>query len=362
MIRFTPVFILSLGATTLLAACANGAESGSIPSPVVSSSGSSSPSQQHRDQATDVAIGLAAPWSVAFADSTPLISERDSARVLEATGDGDTREVGTIAGVQAQGEGGLLGIATHEEFLYAYYTAAEDNRVVRMELLGTPGALSLGPGEVVVDSIPKASTHNGGRIAFGPDGMLYVTVGDAGQPDRAQDMTSLSGKILRFTPEGAVPADNPYPNSAVYSLGHRNPQGIGWDEQGTMYATEFGQSTWDELNIIEPGNNYGWPTVEGMANRDGFTNPVQQWQPAVASPSGMTVAGDALYIANLRGERLRKVSLDSLDTSTELFVGQYGRLRDVVTAPDGALLILTNNTDGRGSPQPGDDRLLRFLP
>ncbi len=362
MIRLAPVVIFSFGAATLLAACANGAESGSVSSPVISSSGSSSPSQQHRDQASDVATGLDAPWSVAFAHSSTLISERDSARILEVTGEGGTREVGTIPGVLAQGEGGLLGIATRGGFLYVYHTTAQDNRVVRMELLGTPGALTLGPGEVVFESIPKASTHNGGRIAFGPDGMLYITVGDAGQPQRAQDVDSLSGKILRITPEGAAPADNPFPDSAVYSLGHRNPQGIGWDEQGTMYSTEFGQSTWDELNIITAGGNYGWPTVEGIAEREGFTDPVQQWQPAVASPSGMTVAGDALYIANLRGERLRKVPLDRLDASTELFVGHYGRLRDVVTAPDGALLILTNNTDGRGSPQPGDDRLLRFLP
>jgi glucose/arabinose dehydrogenase len=189
---------------------------------------------------------------------------------------------------------------------------------------------------------------------------LYATAGDAGNRSSAQDLGSLSGKILRMTPDGQVPADNPFEGSLVYSYGHRNPQGIAWDRDGTLYASEFGQNTWDELNVIEPGGNYGWPEVEGIAGRDGFIDPVQQWKPAQASPSGIAIAADAIHIANLRGQRLRDVPLNDLAASSERFTGKYGRLRDVVVAPDGALWVLTNNTDGRGDPSPGDDRILRI--
>jgi glucose/arabinose dehydrogenase len=203
-------------------------------------------------------------------------------------------------------------------------------------------------------------------IAFGPDGMLYATAGDAGNSASAQDPASLGGKILRVTPDGEIPADNPFPGSPVYSLGHRNPQGIAWSADGTMYASELGQNTWDELNVVETGGNYGWPDVEGIAGEDGFIDPVQQWEPA-DSPSGIAVmgaghAGETIYIANLRGQRLREVPVDDLTSSTERFVGEHGRLRDAVAAPDGTLWILTNNTGGRGEPGPEDDRILSLDP
>ncbi|WP_194422483.1 PQQ-dependent sugar dehydrogenase [Microbacterium abyssi] len=309
-----------------------------------------------------VARGLDAPWSIAFHDETPLLSERDSGRMLELAADGTPREVGVIDAAVPGGEGGLLGIAVHEEHLYAYYTASGDNRLERYELTGDPGALGLGPREVLLEGLPSAGVHNGGRIAFGPDGMLYVTVGDAGDRSSAQDVESLSGKILRLTPDGEVPEDNPIDGSPVYSYGHRNPQGLAWAEDGTMYASEFGQDTWDELNVIEAGGNYGWPEVEGIAEEDGYIDPVQQWAPADASPSGMAVAEGSIWIANLRGERLREVPLDDLADSTEHHVGEYGRLRDATVAPDGSLWVLTNNTDGRGEPGPDDDRILRIVP
>ncbi|MFV0433599.1 MAG: PQQ-dependent sugar dehydrogenase [Leucobacter sp.] len=314
-----------------------------------------------------VAEGLEAPWSIAFYDDTPLISERDSARILELGADGETREVGTVSGVAAGGEGGLLGIAVLDRRLYAYSTTDGENRVERYELRGEPGSLSLGPGETLLDGIPSASFHNGGRIAFGPDGMLYVTSGDAGDRASAQNVESLSGKILRVTPEGEIPPDNPFPGSPVYSYGHRNPQGIAWAEDRTMYASEFGQDTWDELNVIEAGGNYGWPEVEGAADRAGFVDPVQQWAPDEASPSGIATTGGTVMIANLRGERLRVVPLEGEDSDQadpligEHLVGEYGRLRDAVIAPDGSLWVLTNNTDGRGDPSAGDDRVLRIL-
>ncbi len=303
---------------------------------------------------------LDAPWSIAFHDEVALVSERDSARVLEVAEDGRVREVGVIDGVSPRGEGGLLGLAVHDGELFTYFTADAENRVERRSIVGEAGALSLGPATTVLDGIPAAGNHNGGRIAFGPDGMLYVTTGDAGDRDSAQDLDAVSGKILRLTPEGGVPSDNPFDGSPVYSYGHRNPQGIGWDAEGTMYASEFGQDTWDELNVIEAGGDYGWPEVEGISGGDDHIDPVQQWQPDAASPSGIAVTGSDIVIANLRGERLRIVPLDDLASGTERFAGELGRLRDVVVAPDGALWVLTNNTDGRGSPSSGDDRILRL--
>ncbi|PRB15628.1 sorbosone dehydrogenase family protein [Microbacterium sp. MYb62] len=316
------------------------------------------------ERRTTIAEGVDAPWSIAFSGGAALISERDTARIVEVSDEGTLREVGVIGGVEPRGEGGLLGIAVHEGYLYAYSTTAEGNRVQRFALSGSPGSMEISGPETILSGLPAAGNHNGGRIAFGPDGMLYVTVGDAGDREGAQDVGSLAGKILRITPDGRVPEDNPFEGSPVFSLGHRNPQGLAWDEDGTMYASEFGQDTWDELNVIEPGGNYGWPAVEGIAQRDDFIDPVQQWAPDIASPSGIAIASGSIFIANLRGERLREVPLSDLRVSGEYFAedaaDSLGRLRDVVVAPDGALWILTNNTDGRGNPREGDDRVVRI--
>ena len=345
-------------ATALLVGCSGEATDRGTSGSGTTTSGAP-PSSSSGSAPPDVVTGLDAPWSIVVDDDMTLVSERDSGRVLEVTDDGGTREVGTVEGVSAGGEGGLLGLAVHDDHLYTYFTSADDNRVVRHELTGEPGSLALGDAETILDGIPSASFHNGGRIAFGPDDMLYVTTGDAGETDRAQDRESLGGKILRLTPEGEVPEDNPFDDSLVWTLGHRNPQGIAWDDDGTMYASEFGQDTWDELNVIEAGDNYGWPTVEGTADDDRFTDPVQQWSPDEASPSGIAIDDGSIWIANLRGERLREVPLDDVTTSTEHLVGEHGRLRDVAVATDGSLWVLTNNTDGRGEPRPGDPRRLR---
>ena len=308
-----------------------------------------------------VATDLAAPWSIAFtADGTPLVSERDTGRILEVVPDGSTREIGTVAGVAAAGEGGLLGLAVDDlDRLYAYSTGSSENRIDRFAVTGAPGSLALGDPETVLDGIPAARIHNGGRLAFGPDGMLYATTGDADQRPSAQNVDSLAGKILRMTPDGDPPADNPFEGSLVYSFGHRNPQGIGWAEDGTMFASEFGQDTWDELNIIVPGGNYGWPEVEGTGGAErGFIDPVQQWNPDEASPSGLAVTGGTVFVTGLGGARLFTIDASAPETSEQLLRDEYGRIRDVTVAPDGTLWVLTNNTDGRGSPREGDDRIL----
>lgn len=325
---------------------------------------------------TVIASGLNAPWSIlrlddrrTAADDTgapsTLISERDTGVIKELTASGTIRDAGTVAGVVHSGEGGLLGLEAWYQgdttWIYAYYTSATDNRIVRMKLSGTPGHYALGPQEDILTGLAKAFNHDGGRIKFGPDQLLYATVGDAALGALAQDKKSLNGKILRMKPDGGVPADNPFPGSLVYSFGHRNPQGLAWDSEGRLWASEFGQNTWDELNIISPGQNYGWPIHEGIADADGYVNPVHQWTTAEASPSGLAIVNDTLFLAALRGQRLwviypREESVEAVSW----FEGDYGRLRDVVPGPDGTLWVLTNNTDGRGSPGGDDDRLLQI--
>ena len=315
-----------------------------------------------------VAQGLQAPWSILrLPGGGVLVSERDTANIVEVLGDGSLRVAATVPGVVPGGEGGLMGLALRPTdgdepaWVYAYFTAASDNRIVWMPLTGAPGSLGLGAPEDVLTGIPKAGNHDGGRIAFGPDGFLYATAGDAGNRDAAQDPGSLSGKILRMTPEGQAAPGNPFGN-LTWSYGHRNPQGIAWDANGDLWAAEFGQNTWDELNRIEPGANYGWPVVEGQAGDSRFVDPVQQWSTAEASPSGLAIVGDTLFLAALRGQRLWTIAPATAGgalTSTPWFTGELGRLRDVTAGPDGELWFISNNTDGRGSPSDGDDRLYR---
>ena len=308
---------------------------------------------------TDITTGLRLPWSMVFVGTTALVSERDTGQILELDAAGQQRQVGRVPGVTPGGEGGLLGLAIDEQNrLYAYSTGSEGNRIQRFELEGQAGTYSLGAVTTILDNLPSSSYHNGGRIAFGPDGMLYAAVGDTGDSTSSQDPTELSGKILRLTEDGAVPADNPYPDSYVYSLGHRNVQGLAWASDGTMFATEFGQDTWDELNIITAGANYGWPEIEGKGGGREFVDPVQVWAPADASPSGLAIVNNTLFIANLRGEVLRAVPAAEPGASTDYLKGELGRLRAVAAAPDGTLWVMTNNTNGRMTPKAGDDRIV----
>jgi glucose/arabinose dehydrogenase len=311
-----------------------------------------------------VATGLEAPWDIAFLpDGTALVSERDSDQLLRVTASGDVSTAGTVRGVDGSGEGGLLGLAVSPSYdkdraVFAYFTAGSENVIARM----TDDGHRMSGQRTIFDGIPSGPIHNGGRIAFGPDGFLYVGTGEAGRRDPAQDPDDLGGKILRITPDGAPAPGNPDEGSPVWSLGHRNVQGLGWDERGRMWASEFGQNTWDELNRIVPGGNYGWPEVEGRAGDGDFRDPVRQWHTDVASPSGIAVAGGSVFMAGLRGERLWQIPLLAQGTGTPrpLLTGRYGRLRAAVAAPDGSLWVLTNNTDGRGSPRQGDDRIIRL--
>ena len=319
-----------------------------------------------------VATGLEAPWDLVFTpDGEALVTERDSGRLLSVDASGDVEELQSLP-AGGVGEGGLLGLALSPDYerdglMYAYYSTGTDNRVVRFREGEEP--------EPVLTGIPVNSFHNGGRLAFGPDGNLYVGTGDAGDRPSSQDTNSLAGKILRLTPEGEVPEDNPFSGNLLYSYGHRNVQGLAWDANGQLYASEFGQDTYDEVNRIVPGGNYGWPEVEGEGGEgSGYVDPVATFFPtSEASPSGVEILkGGAIpqwegdfFMAALRGQRLYRLDLDESGAvvgQEELLQGEAGRLRHVVQAPDGSLWILTSNRDGRGNPVPDDDRIIRLGP
>ena len=308
-----------------------------------------------------VATGLVAPWGIDFLpDGTALVTERDTTQVL-AIKDGSVRTVGRLGGVQPQGEAGLLGIAVSPTFeedslVYAYFTSPVDNRVVRMEYDGR----RLGAPEVVLKGIPSGFIHDGGRLEFGPDGYLYVSTGETGDGQLAQDRSSLAGKVLRITSEGEAAPGNPVRGSPVWTMGHRNVQGLAFDEQDRLWASEFGANTWDELNLIDKGRNYGWPLVEGKGDLEEYRNPFAQWRTSEASPSGLAYLDGSLWMASLRGERLWQIGVDEegISKPKDYFVGSYGRLRTVVAAPDGNLWLSTSNRDGRGNPGPHDDQIL----
>jgi glucose/arabinose dehydrogenase len=357
----------AVAALALLASCSEavGGDAQPYASPRASGSASAGPSgavaaAPDLEAPQTIATGIEVPWGLAFLpDASVLVAERDSGRVLKIVVGSPPEEVYRVPGVAEGGEGGLLGLAVAADFattgwVYAYFTAAQDNRIVRFRQGG-------GAPEVIFDGIDKAGIHNGGRIAFGPDGMLYAGTGDAGQGTASQDPDDSNGKILRLTPQGEPAPGNPTAGSPVWSLGHRNVQGLAWDASGRMFGIEFGQNTFDEVNIIEPGNNYGWPEVEGTGGGQRFTDPIVTWRTVDASPSGAAVIGDTLYVAALRGQRLWTVPIDGGDPTAEL-TNTYGRLRTVAAAPDGSLWLTTSNTDGRGDVQDGDDRILRFPP
>lgn len=322
-----------------------------------------------------IATGLAAPWGIAFLpNGDAVVTERDTKRVLLLEAPAyDVREIGSIDAAvplgDLGGEAGLLGVAVSPDFardrtLYFYVSTEDDNRIGKGRLRDG----RLGPLEWILDGIPNGHIHDGGRLAFGPDGHLYASTGETGVPELAQDRSTTAGKILRITTDGEPAPGNPDPDSPIWTYGHRNVQGLAFDDDDRLWASEFGQNTFDELNLIQKGRNYGWPMVEGRGedSADGqrLTDPQVVWSTDEASPSGLAFLDGHLWLASLKGERLWRVDVhgDHASHPVDWFVGKYGRLRTVVATPDGDLWVSTSNRDGRGSPREGDDRILLIDP
>ena len=330
-----------------------------------------------------VADNLTVPWSIDWLpDGSVIFTERNgNVRIIE---NGKLLEEPLLSLGVGGVEGGMLGIAVdpkfeENNFIYLYYTYNEFlstiNKLVRFQFID--GVLT--ENKILLDGIPGGPFHDGGRIQFGPDGKLYITTGEAGDPKLAQDLNSLGGKILRINSDGTIPDDNPWKESPIYSIGHRNPQGIDWDESGNLVATEHGPSGWrgiahDEINLIIPGTNYGWPDIIGDETLEGLQNPILHTGDDTWAPSGAEFySGDKIpdwkgkyFVATLRGSHLHMIEFDIENNSVlsheKLFQDEFGRLRDVQTGPDGFLYILTSNQDGRGFPNPNDDKILRIMP
>ncbi len=340
------------------------------------SDGTSDPGDQGPPRVVGtVASGLEVPWGLAFLpDGSAVVTERDTRRVLRVVpdpgndgtgGEAQVQELGILEQAEPNGEAGALGVAVSPDFaedrsLFFYVTTAQDNRILRARLEGD----RLGEPAVVLDGIPEGPIHDGGRLAFGPDGHLYASTGETGDQPMAQDPDVLGGKILRLTPEGEPPPDNPDPSSPVWTLGHRNVQGLAFDNRDRLWASEFGSSEFDELNRIRSGGNYGWPEVEGRGGEGSFVQPEVVWRTSEASPSGLAWLDGFLWMASLRGERLWQVDAtgEQATDPTAFFVGEYGRLRTVAVAPDDRLWVTTSNRDGRGDPAAEDDRILLVEP
>ncbi|MGW3010644.1 PQQ-dependent sugar dehydrogenase [Streptomyces sp. NPDC001219] len=387
MQRRSQTAVLATASLLLAAGCSSGAQPrgdgsvtpskspGAASSPGATPPSDAPPAKGSVKVAGTLTTGLTSPWGVAvLPDGDLLVASRDTGKIVRVSAkDGKKTDVGSVPGVDPGGEGGLLGIAVPSTFgadhqVYAYFTTASDNRIARMtyDEKRPPGDQLAAP-DTLYKGIPKGQVHNGGRIAFGPDKMLYAGTGETGDTGLAQDKDSPAGKILRMTPDGEPAHGNPEADSVVYDYGHRNVQGLAWDGDKRLWASEFGQDTWDELNLIEPGRNYGWPEAEGRAKGGskgpGFVDPVEQWKTADASPSGIAYAKGSVWMASLRGERLWRIPLDGTKpvAAPQAFLkGTYGRLRTVVAAGDGTLWLVTSNTDGRGTPHKGDDRILRL--
>ncbi|WP_246553324.1 PQQ-dependent sugar dehydrogenase [Paenibacillus tritici] len=329
-----------------------------------------------------LANGLDVPWEMAFApDGRIFFTERPgSLRVIENGKVQETPLLEFPAPFMSKGEGGLLGLALDPEFerngfAYVYHTYRTEeggtaNRVLRIKIGSSIAEIS----RVLLDHIPGDTNHNGGRIKIGPDGNLYVTAGDRYEPELAQDQTSLGGKVLRITTAGSIPEDNPWPGSPVYSKGHRNPQGLAWQPESRMlFSSEHGQSSHDELNVIEAGANYGWPLIEGDETGDGepkLIAPLAHSGDETWAPSGITFITQGpwsgeLLVATLAGQQVLRVSLSSSGGKpavTSLFKEKYGRIRNVAEGPDGTLYLMTNNRDGRGNADAQDDKLIALRP
>ena len=325
-------------------------------------------------QTTIIAQNLDTPWAIAFLpDNSMLVTERlGKVRLIDKSGFLQENPILLLDKVKEFGEGGLLGIAVHpvfsaNKYIYLYYTyegAGNEtlNRVSRFSYQNN----SLINEKIIIDAIPGAKYHNGGRIKFGPDGFLYITTGDANQASRAQDKNSLAGKILRVTDEGKSVPGNPF-NNLIYSIGHRNPQGLAWDNSNQLWENEHGPSgIWpnccqDEVNQIIPGNNYGWPQSVGDNVLSNTKAPLLHSGKNIWAPAGAAFINGSLFFTGLRGSALYKLNPETKELNKH-FENKFGRLREIIVGPDNLLYVTTSNKDGRGKPQTGDDKIIRINP
>jgi glucose/arabinose dehydrogenase len=354
----------------------NQSQSGRIES--TSPSGTFSPTPLPAAKASDlqseprtkvIASKLEIPWDIVFLpDNSALFTERHGrVRKIEANGQLFPDAIADIKEVYPTGEGGLLGITISPKYIennyvYLYFTYQNSGRTLNKVQRYIYENGQLKSDKTIIDGIPGALHHDGGRIRFGPDGFLYITTGDSSESSLAQDKNSLAGKILRVDGDGGIPSDNPFGNS-VYSYGHRNPEGIAWDETGRLWETEHGSSATDELNIIEKGANYGWPVIRGNQKRNGMVTPVINSGVVTWAPSGAAYLNESIFFAGLRGSALfeAKINGDKVDLVKHL-ENEFGRLRAIVVGPDGFLYLTTSNRDGRGAPATDDDRIIKVNP
>jgi glucose/arabinose dehydrogenase len=368
---------LSLGAVlALTAACSFGPpdpdQQGAppnLPTPSGEVPSAGGPSDGDQEVAVTVlAKGLEIPSGMAFLpDGAALVTERDTGRILQVGPKSDPNglvvtEVQKLAEVQASGDGGLLGIAVSPKYstdktVFVYYSTAKDNRIAKLVLKGKP--------QPILTGIPRSRDDNGGQLAFGPDGYLYATTGDATNGTQAQNPKSLGGKILRMTTAGKPAPGNPVKDSLVWSLGHRNVQGIAWDRTKRMYASENGQPKFGELNVIVKGGDYGWARADGTGTDPKLRNPLYSWPIADSYCAGVAVVEQTVATACLLGKRIWLLNVTGngtvLGTPQALLTGEYGRLRGLVAAPDGSLWASTSNQEDAGTPAPDDDRIIRLV-
>ena len=312
--------------------------------------------------ASTIASGLNVPWGIAFlASGAALVSQRDDGSIVRIEPDGSVTDLGVVRGADsATSEGGLMGIALDpddESTLYAYVSTGSDDRLVRMSLDGG----KLGRPEPLLTGVRSAANHHGGRLLFDGSGHLFLAIGDGAVPESAQDREGPNGTILRLDKEGRAASGNPFDNM-VWSYGHRNVEGLALDADGRLWASEFGQDTRDELNLIQKGQNYGWPKFEGASDDPDYATPKATWSTDECSPAGLAITRSTAFMGALRGECLWMIPLDgeTAGKPKALFQGKYGRIRDVVVAPDESLWMTTSNTDSRGKPAADDDRILRI--
>ncbi|TLS36786.1 PQQ-dependent sugar dehydrogenase [Pseudalkalibacillus caeni] len=328
--------------------------------------------EQNEEEATEVfsrqaeviAPNLNVPWNINKHDNTFYLSQRPG-NIIKVDGTNGTKteqNIEVTKDILQTGEGGFLGFILAPDFYksreaYAYHTYEQQGEVLNRIIVLKLNQNTWTEERILLEGIPGGRIHNGGRIKIGPDGKLYATAGDAGNADNAQNLETLAGKILRMNLNGTIPADNPFEDSYVYSYGHRNPQGLAWDTDGTFYSSEHGQTAHDEINLIEPGRNYGWPVIEGDETAPGMVSPIYQTGDTTWAPSGIAIKDRKIYVSNLRGEQIRIFNLN--DNSVSTFFENAGRMRDVLIEGD-TLYTITNNRDGRGTPRKGDDKLIKI--